>query len=240
MLNDVSKKRQALAEKYKKIMSYRENAEMSDYEDDNQFEQYDATQHDLSRTALAQKYRKILEQREKEQQCNTDYNVEDEWNDDGFIDLREVYESLDDKSLDGDSFECSLSENTEFEISDSSVYKSFDEIDSMSGKEFELYCIQLLQTRGFKKLYTTPDSNDYGADIIGFDNDNAKWIFQCKRYSNTVGNSSIQEIVAAKKYYNAKKCGVITNSVFTKNAITLAETNHVVLFDRTSELFRQG
>jgi len=59
---------------------------------------------------------------------------------------------------------------------------------------------------------------------------------QAKRYTGTVGLSAIQEVVAGAKYYNTTKSMVITNSNFSKNAISLAEKNDVTLIDRDSLL----
>jgi len=61
--------------------------------------------------------------------------------------------------------------------------------------------------------------------------DRVKTIVQAKRHKSNIGNSAIQEIVAAKALYNADRCIVITNSHFTKNAITLVEANAVELWD---------
>jgi len=104
-------------------------------------------------------------------------------------------------------------------------------ISQMSGDNFEHYCAYWLSQRGFHGIIVTPASNDYGADIIAFDSQKRKWVFQCKRYSGMVGNSSVQEVVSAKAHYNATYSAVITNSRLTDNARTLARENQVVLFE---------
>ena len=76
-------------------------------------------------------------------------------------------------------------------------------------------------------------SNDYGADLV-MKKHGKVTVVQAKRYKNTVGNSAVQEIVAAKAYYKADKCMVVTNSYFSKNAKNLAKSNHVELWDRDS------
>jgi len=107
---------------------------------------------------------------------------------------------------------------------------SLRKIDTMEGEEFE----ELLQAHFEKKGYRvslTPLTGDYGADLI-LKKGGEKIIVQAKRYRQKVGNSAIQEIVAAKGYYEADKCMVITNSYFTQNAIDLAAANNVELWDR--------
>ena len=41
------------------------------------------------------------------------------------------------------------------------------------------------------------------------------------------------EAVAGAKYYNADKIMVVTNSTFTRSARELAESNNVILWDRS-------
>ena len=106
------------------------------------------------------------------------------------------------------------------------------QIDAMTGEEFE----ELLKAH-FEKLgyhvSLTPASNDYGADLI-LKRDGEITAVQAKRYQAKVGNSAIQEIVAAKSYYKANKAMVCTNSYFTSNAKALAFANNVELWDRNT------
>ena len=103
-------------------------------------------------------------------------------------------------------------------------------IDRMTGKEFEEYLQAHFEERGYT-VNLTPDSHDYGADLVCEKADEIL-IIQAKRYDGKVGNAAIQEIVAAKAYYDATECMVITNSYFSKPAIELAERNGVELWDR--------
>ncbi|XZK12696.1 restriction endonuclease [Clostridium perfringens] len=104
-------------------------------------------------------------------------------------------------------------------------------IDSLNGIEFENYLYKLFKSKGFT-CTLTKQSNDYGADLILKHSNEEITIVQAKFYSNKVGISAIQEIVAAKKYYSANNCIVITNNYFTENAKELATCNSVHLFDR--------
>ena len=67
------------------------------------------------------------------------------------------------------------------------------------------------------KVELTPLSNDYGADLICTKNGQVL-VVQAKRYEGKVGNAAIQQVVAAKDYYEADECMVVTNSYFTRNA----------------------
>lgn len=100
------------------------------------------------------------------------------------------------------------------------------EIDKMSGIEFEEYLQEHFRENGYR-VSTTSITNDFGADLILKKNGETT-IVQAKRYSGKIGNKAVQEIVAAKAHYNAKKAMVITNSYFTSNAIQLAKDNQVI------------
>lgn len=100
-------------------------------------------------------------------------------------------------------------------------------VDEMDGYQFESYLAKLYEDLGYR-VYRTGRSRDFGADLI-ICKDNKKTIIQSKRYKASVRISAVQEISAAKKYYNADATAVVTNSYFTKSAEQLAEINHVKL-----------
>lgn len=105
-------------------------------------------------------------------------------------------------------------------------------IDDLSGLQFENFCAALLKRNGYTHIQVTQASGDFGADIVGFDGKGRKWVFQCKRYKSNLGNTPIQEVVAAKLHYGAQCAGVITNSHFTTAAKQLARENGVLLIER--------
>ncbi|MCR0145854.1 restriction endonuclease [[Clostridium] innocuum] len=102
--------------------------------------------------------------------------------------------------------------------------------DIKDGIHFEFFCANLLLCSGFQSAEVTQASNDYGVDIVAV-KDGIRYAIQCKYYSNSVGNTAIQEIYAGKEYYDCHVAAVITNSYFTKNAIELAKKNKVILWD---------
>lgn len=107
------------------------------------------------------------------------------------------------------------------------------DVDTMTGVEFERYCINLLVKTGrFNRAQMTDVTNDYGADIVAVDNEGIRWVFQCKRYSSNLNNRPIQEVIASMAHYKATKAAVITNSWFTDNAKVLGRENGVWLIDR--------
>ncbi len=101
--------------------------------------------------------------------------------------------------------------------------------EDLNGYDFEEYLQKLLSLLGYTVIQT-PLSGDQGADLI-LSKDGQKIVVQAKKYNGKVPNKAIQEVVAAKNYYNADKAMVVTNSSFTKSAIELALRNDVELWD---------
>lgn len=104
------------------------------------------------------------------------------------------------------------------------------QIDYLSGRDFEKYLYYKLRSERYK-VKLTPSSHDFGADLV-LKKGTKKIIIQAKRWKDNVGISAVQEIVAAKSYYNAKYAMVITNSCFTRSAKDLANANGVILWNR--------
>ena len=111
------------------------------------------------------------------------------------------------------------------EGSDSGFDLSFDP--SMTPQEYERYCADLLSGSGwFTRL--TPGSGDQGADII-CEYEGFRMVVQCKLYSSPVGNSAVQEAIAAKAFEFADEAVVVTNAEFTRSARELANVSGVLL-----------
>lgn len=107
---------------------------------------------------------------------------------------------------------------------------SINDIDVMTGVEFEKFVCVLFQRMGYI-AYVTQTSRDQGLDVIAEKNGKRIGI-QAKCYANIVSNSAVQEAVAGKNYYNCERVIVVTNNFFTKSAIDLAKANNVVLWNR--------
>lgn len=104
------------------------------------------------------------------------------------------------------------------------------EIDKMSGTQFEKFLYYYFKKSGFQ-CSLTPSTGDYGADLIIMKEDTII-VVQAKRWKRAVGIEAVQQIIGSIKYYEADYGMVITNSFFTPNAIELAGTNDIELWDR--------
>lgn len=107
---------------------------------------------------------------------------------------------------------------------------TIEDIDFMDGYEFEDFVSKIFKKMGYV-TQVTKSSGDQGIDVLAI-KDNIKIAIQAKCYSGNVGNHAVMEAVAGMKFYDADKCMVITNSMFTKSAKELANINKVILWDR--------
>lgn len=104
------------------------------------------------------------------------------------------------------------------------------EIDIMDGLEFGQWCAWLLQQKGYS-VKMTKGGNDRGADMIA-QKDGHKFAVLCKRYMSHVNIKAVQEVIAAKHYYQCDRATIITNWYFSQNAMEMANAVDVLLIDR--------
>lgn len=105
-----------------------------------------------------------------------------------------------------------------------------DSIEHLNGFEFEELIGDVFRKAGYK-VTVTKKSGDQGADLV-VEREGISTAVQTKKYTGTVGNTAVQEVVAAMKYYDCDKSIVITTGHFTKSAYELANRNQVRLIDR--------
>lgn len=105
----------------------------------------------------------------------------------------------------------------------------YERIDTMSGYQFEEYISRLLKANHFYDITLTQGSNDYGIDILAY-KAKEKYAFQCKKYSSKVGVHAVQQVSSGAMYYDCDKAVVITNSIYTSQAIRLASSLGIELW----------
>lgn len=101
-----------------------------------------------------------------------------------------------------------------------------------NGHEYEKYVAWWLGTKGYRNIQITPKSGDYGADIICYGRRGEKYAVQCKYYSKPVGYRAVEEVLGAMHYYGCNEAMVVTNSTYTKQALTAANRSGVKLIER--------
>ena len=105
-----------------------------------------------------------------------------------------------------------------------------DAFEDMDGHEFEYFCADLLERRGFVEVEVTRGSGDYGIDILA-EKDGVTYAVQCKRYTAPVGVKAIQEAYAGRDYYERMVGAVMTNQYFTAPAVEAAKKLKILLWD---------
>lgn len=105
-----------------------------------------------------------------------------------------------------------------------------DAFEDMEGHEFECYCADLLEHRGFVEVEVTKGSGDYGIDILA-EKEGVTYAIQCKRYAAPVGVKAVQEAYAGRDYYDRMVGVVMTNQYFTTPAVEAAKKLKILLWD---------
>lgn len=107
----------------------------------------------------------------------------------------------------------------------------FDAVDGMEGHDFEYFCAQLLERRGFEEVSVTRGSGDYGVDILA-EREGITYAIQCKCHSEAVGIRAVQEVYAGRDFYDRMVGVVLTNQYFTDPAVRMAKKLRILLWDR--------
>ena len=111
------------------------------------------------------------------------------------------------------------------------VNRRLSHVDDMDGIEFETYIAGILKNCDYKNIELT-EKYDYGVDIIAV-KDGIRWGIQVKRYSGLVKAEAVRQVVTGLRVYDCDRAMVITNSVFSRVAIRLANSNGCILIDRS-------
>jgi len=114
-----------------------------------------------------------------------------------------------------------------------SVHEIDPEIfDTNDSSRYEQACAVYLNACGWS-AEAIGRVNDRGVDIIAT-KEQTTVIVQCKNYSTPVGNSAVQEIVAAKALFDADLAVVVAPNGFTDGARELADANGVLLIHHSA------
>jgi HJR/Mrr/RecB family endonuclease len=103
-------------------------------------------------------------------------------------------------------------------------------IDAMSGVEFEQYLQSLLNHRGYS-VSMTQATGDLGVDLVASLRAD-KFAVQVKRSRSKISRRAVSDAVAGMQHYRCNRAMVITNSHFTRGAITLARSTNCILVNR--------
>ena len=102
-------------------------------------------------------------------------------------------------------------------------------VDAMTWEEFEYFVADWLKDRGYTDVRLT-EHYDLGVDIVA-KKDGITWGVQVKHYYGLVGIGAVRQVVVALKKYKCDCAMVVTNSVFSRPAIEIANSQDCVLID---------
>lgn len=145
--------------------------------------------------------------------------------------IEEGHKILDDRPTMGSEQEDELKDYLEKRIESDKreeEKKGFDpESIPEDGLEFEAWVADSLSSFGWQAK-PTQGSGDQGIDVIAEKNGLNVGI-QCKRYSGSVGNKAVQEVLAGMTHFRLDRGVVITNAKYTKSAKELAASSNILL-----------
>ena len=123
---------------------------------------------------------------------------------------------------------------------DSSPPLTIENVDGLEPRSFEIFVAALFEKQGHR-VGLTPYSGDKGADVIAYprQGETAGLVIQVKQRKETgkPGSEAVDEIVAAKPFYEEKynttfQPMVITNREFTKEVRQFSRINQVQMYER--------
>lgn len=107
----------------------------------------------------------------------------------------------------------------------------FDQIDMMTGIQFEEYFATVLRGLSYQ-VTMTKTTGDFGVDLIAI-KDGERTAVQCKRKrGGAVGAAAVQQVVAGAAMHGCSATMVVTNNLFTRAAQQLAVVHDCELVDR--------
>ena len=110
--------------------------------------------------------------------------------------------------------------------------------DELKPDRFEALIAAIYFKRKFKKVVLSPKSGDKGADVVVI-GDGDSFLIQAKQTSKTVGKEAVQEIVAAKKFYDSKYKNDFNLVVITNNKVSTGETVKALVISNKVELIER-
>ncbi len=133
------------------------------------------------------------------------------------------------------SYFAMLNQNSDFKeelacminASADSVMTNYVFSENMNGIDYESFCAQILEEKGWQ-VEQTVASGDQGVDLIAI-KPGIRMCIQCKRYSSPVGNSAVQQVAAGRLHWQGTHSAVVTNAGFTPSAEALARSTAVIL-----------
>lgn len=112
------------------------------------------------------------------------------------------------------------------------VSEKLAQLEKMDNLQFEHYMARLFALQGYEVRYT-PVTNDYGADLI-ISRDNTTIAVRCTLGDRVLQKDCIEAALEAMRHYSIHKAMIVTNQMFSGEAISYARRKPIILIDRLS------
>jgi Restriction endonuclease len=104
--------------------------------------------------------------------------------------------------------------------------------DAMTGRQFEALLEHLFAHKGYR-VARIGGRGEFGADLL-LNDAPGRTIVQARRCTGVVRRDAIQEAVAARDHYGAARALVVTSSDYSQEAVAVANSNGVSLWNRAT------
>ena len=116
-------------------------------------------------------------------------------------------------------------------VTDIRKIRNIEEIDILTGIDFERFVAYMFQKKGYK-TELTKQTQDRGADVIA-EKGKECIIIQVKRSRNSINKNAVFEAFFARRSYKGTSACVVTNNELTAQAMNFAHEYGISLIDRS-------
>jgi hypothetical protein len=105
-------------------------------------------------------------------------------------------------------------------------------IDAMTGRQFEVLLENFFASKGYR-VGRIGSRGELGADLL-LNDAQGRMIVQARRWTGVVRHETVQQAVVAMARYGADRALVVTSSDYSEQAVTVANSNGVTLWNRAT------
>ena len=108
--------------------------------------------------------------------------------------------------------------------------QTLGELLSLSPASFESLVAELFISYGYE-AETLGGSSDHGVDVLVHNDQEEKWVVQCKRYQHSVGEPVVRDLYGTMLHEEAQRAYLFTTGNITHQAQQWVEGKPIVLYD---------
>ena len=106
-------------------------------------------------------------------------------------------------------------------------------VDAMTGRQFEVLLEHFFANKGYRVARIGGRRGELGADLL-LNDAQGRMIVRARRWNGMVRDDTVQQAVAAMTRYGAARALVVTSSDYSQDAVTVAKSNGVTLWNRAT------